>query len=435
MHRRRSGWTTTVRLRAAALLMGAAGAAACGAFQYVPEPAPVRLAAEVRQVLAGADPTPEFYRERGRLEGMGTELDAVLVELIADGSADETARANAAILLADRRSAVALPVLRRALLTSGSETVRTGALLGLLRLAPDAPEAANAVRAAIGDRSAQVRLNVIQSLDVGDAPLLRSLLAVETDPQVSLVGRQLLGLLEARGAPLVRDRTGDYRATGPETAPRIVFHPLADDTVAGVASGALWVEVPGRSLVPLAQEVEAVGGVVPAFLDADGQHVVFEARREIQIRSLRDGTTRVLGPGVAPRPIPFTEGFVFLRERRAERAETAEGTALAYDVMRASFQGGAPEKLGTLRAVAAPQRFGNASPVRRMEVGEVRDGFVLRGEGIAEPFALPNPFEGAARPGAPPAVAPRPPCAPAQQPPRRGRRGRQPPPQAAAPCT
>jgi hypothetical protein len=433
---RRTIWNTAVRSRAAALLMGVAGVAACGAFQGPPQPYPVRLANDVRQVLAIGGPSPEFYRERARLETMGSDLDQVLVDLIEDGGADETARANAAILLADRRSPVALAVLRRTLLTSANETVRTGALLGLLRLAPDAPEAANAVRAAIGDRSPQVRINVIQSLDVDDAPLLRSLLEKEDDPQVSVVARQLLGLLEARGAPLVKDRTGDRRNSGPEGTARIVFHPVTSDTIIGVESGALWVEVPGRSLVPLAQEVEAVGGVVPAFLAPDTQHVVYETHREIQIRSLRDGSTRSLGAGVAPRPIPFTDGFVFLRERAGERLATAEGTAFAYDVMRAPFTGGAPERLGVLRAVASPERYGNASPVRRMEVGEVREGFVLRGEGIVQPFALPNPFEGAQRPGAPPAVS-RPPCAPAPQPaPKRGRRGRQPPPAAAtAPCT
>jgi len=50
-----------------------------------------------------------------------------------------------------------------------------------------------------------------------------------------------------------------------------------------------------------------------------------------------------------------------------------------------------------------------------MEVSEVREGFVLRGPGIVTPFVLPDAFQGAPRPGAPPAVAPRPPCAAGQE--------------------
>jgi hypothetical protein len=416
----------TVRNRGAlarALPLAAAGAmAACGAFQTVPLPAPVRLSAEVSQILNTDGPTPDFYRDRSRLETMGAELDQVLVDLVNDGSASETVRANAEILLADRRSPLAESVLRRALLGSGNETVRTGAVLGLQRLAPESEAARNAIRAAIGDPSPQVRLNVIQALDVEDAPLLRSLLAEEDDPQVTIIARQLLGLLEARGAPLQRDRTGDYRTTGSDSTPRIVFHPTRVDTLAGVASGALWVEVPGRTLVPLAQEVEAVGGVVPAFFDPHGERVVFETHREVQIRDLRDGTTRVVGPGVAPRPIPFTDRFVFLREAPVPRVETPRGTLITYDVLRVPFADARAETLGRLRALARPDLYGNASAVRRVEVGEVRDGFVLRGEGIEAPFLLPNPFEGAQRPAAP-AVAPRPACSDtAGKRPRSGRR-------------
>ncbi|MDB4948529.1 MAG: hypothetical protein JWM27_1178, partial [Gemmatimonadetes bacterium] len=409
MHPGRMRWTPRGVTRALPLL--AAGAvAACGAFQTVPVPAPVRLRYEVAQVLNTDGPTPDFYRGRTRLEAMGAGLDQILVELIDASDQDATVRANAEILLADRRSPVAEMVLRRVLLSSGNATVRTGAVMGLQRLAPESAGARNAIRAAIGDGSPEVRLNVLQSLDVDDAPLVRRLLEFEEDAQVSIIAKQLLGLLEARGAPLLRGRTGEYRTSGSDSTPHVVFHPATVDTASGVAMGALWAEVPGRTLVPLAQEVEAVGGVVPAFFDPRGERVVFEAERRIQIRDLRDGTTRVVGPGVAPRPIPFTDRFVFLREVPAARSTTAEGTRLTYDVLRVAFADGRVERLGQIHAVSQPQRFGNASPVRRVQVGEAAEGFVLRGEGIEAPFLLPDPFEGAARPPAPPALAPRPPC-------------------------
>ncbi len=353
---------------------------------------------EVRRVLDTDDPSPEFFRRRARLEGLGGELDDVLVGLIRDSRIDEKIRANAIRLLADRRSPVAVDVLRRALLTVGNDQVRAAAVLGLHQLSADSPPAANAALAAVGDPAPSVRLAALQGLDAEDAPLLRALLAREEDRQVRVIGRQLLGLLEARGAPLVADATGHLRTSGPDSLPRIVFHPARVDTAARLATGALWVELPGgKGLVPLATEVEVVADVVPAFFDPHGQRVVYESERQIRIRDLRTGATRVVGPGIAPRPLPFTDRFVFLEEVRGERREEGGGTRITYRVVRTSFHDGRLERLGTLRALARPDRNRNASPARRMVVGEVREGFVLRGPGIS-PFLLPNPFEGGAAP-------------------------------------
>jgi hypothetical protein len=305
-------------------------------------------------------------------------------------------RANAAILLADRRAPIAVYLLRRQLLTSSSDALRAAAVIGLWKRSGESPEAARAVRAAANDPSVQVRLNVVQALDVEDAALLREMLARERDPQVREIGGQLLVLFEARGAPLAPDSVGTLRASGPDSLPRIVFQP-AVRADGGTAPGALWVEAPRAILVPLAQRVEEVAGVVPAFFNATRSSVVFEAEREIRIRDLRTGTTRTVGPGIAPRVLPFTEYFLFLEERRGERRESGPETALAYDVIRGSFGAARLERVGVLRAVARTDRFGGASPARWMVIGEVREGFVLRGPGIT-PFLLPNPFEGGRRP-------------------------------------
>ncbi|HEX8691276.1 MAG TPA: HEAT repeat domain-containing protein [Longimicrobium sp.] len=357
-----------------------------------------RLYYETVRVLNEEEPDPAFYRQRARLEVMGPELDEVLIDLATDPSVNENVRANAITLLADRRGFNAVGVLRRLLVSSTSDPVRAAAVVGLQRFAADSPQARNALRAALSDPWSRVRLGALQGLDVEDAPLLRALLPEEDDPQVRTVARQLLTLFEARGARLARNERGDLRTAGDDTVPRIVFHAAQADTVGRVSVGALWVELPGEGgLVPLAQQVEVVDDVVPAFFDPRRRAVVFEADRQIQIRELASGQTRVVSGGIAPRLVPFSESFVFAREVAGSRRRgLGNTTEVDYQVMRASFGGGTPEPLGTLHAVIRPDRFHGASPVRVMVVGEARDGFVLRGPDVTS-FALPTTAEGAPR--------------------------------------
>jgi hypothetical protein len=353
------------------------------------------LVNQVVRILNEEEPTPAYYRERERLVVMGPELDAVLIGLVDDESAEEHVRANAATLLADRGAPGTVDLLRRQLASSSSDVLRAAAVRILQRYEDTDPGARNAIRAAAGDPSATVRLNVLQRLDVEDAPLVRSLLAREGDAQVRTIARQLLELLEARGARLVRDPRGDLRTSGRESAPQIVFHPTWVDSVGGVEVGGLWVEMPGTSsqLVPLAQDVEVVDDVVPAFFDSGRSIIVYESGREVRVRDLRGGQTRSLGPGLAPRVIPFTEYIVFVREAPDGTRTDPEATVVDYEVMRASFSAGGPEVIGRLTARITPGVHRGASPVRWMVVGEASNAFVLRAPGFVEPFVLPGPFE------------------------------------------
>jgi hypothetical protein len=366
---------------------------ACWRGQPHSVPAPQRLSNEVRSILSEDRPSARFYRDRGRLERMGAEIDPVLVSLVDDPSTDGTVRSNALLLLADRRSPAAVPVLRRVVLTADDEELRVAAVQGLQRFAAESPEAANAIRAGITDPARRVRLTVLQALDVEDVALIRALIRREEDPQVRGVAKALVALAESRGAPLPPEGDGTYRTTAPDGEPQVVFHPSWTDTVAGISVGALWVQLSGERLVPLSQQVEVVAGVVPAFFSQDRGAVVFEAEREVRVRDLESGETRVLGPGVAPRPIPFSDRFVYLVERLPARRAVEGGTEMTYDVRVAAFASGPAEPLGTLVAIARPDRHAHASPVRWMVVGETPEGFVLRGERIS-PFLLPNPFEG-----------------------------------------
>jgi hypothetical protein len=352
------------------------------------------LVNEVVRILNVEQPSPAYYRQRVRLEGLGPELDAVLIALVEDETADDHVRANAAILLADRQAPGTVHLLRRQLTASSSDVLRAAAVRILQRFAADSAGARNALRAAAGDPSATVRLSVLQRLDVEDAPLVRSLLAREGDPQVRTIARQLLELLEARGAPLVRDARGDLRTSGRENTPQIVFHPTWVDSAGGVEVGGLWVELPGGStLVPLAQDVEVVDDVVPAFLDPGRSIIVYESGREVRVRNLRSDESRSLGPGVAPRVIPFTDYIVFVREVPGVRPTQSGGATVEYEVLRASFSAGGPEVIGRVTARVEPEVHRGASPVRWMVVGDAHNGFVLRAPGLEPPFVLPGPFE------------------------------------------
>lgn len=362
-----------------------------------PRPGGPLLLNQVVRILNVDNPTPAYYRERQRLEAMGPELDTVLVRLVENENADDHVRANAATLLADRGTPGTVQLLRRQLASSRSDVLRAEAVRILGRYVADSVGVRAVLRAAAGDRSANVRLNVLQRLDVEDAPLVRGLLARESDPQVRTIARQLLELLEARGARLVRDRRGDLRTSGREEYPQIVFHPSSVDSAAGVETGALWVELPGASsLVPLAQEVEVVDEVVPAFFDPARTIVVYEAGREVRVRDLRSGETRSLGPGVAPRVIPFTEHVVFVRP--VTELQPGQAGPIEYEVVRASFSAGGPQVIGRLQATVQPDVHRGASPVRWMVVGEARNGFELRAPGLST-FVLPGPFETTVPPG------------------------------------
>jgi hypothetical protein len=349
---------------------------------------------QVVRILDVDEPSPAYYRERERLVVMGPELDAVLIGLVEDESQDDNVRANSIVLLADRGAPGSMHLLRRQLTTSASDVVRAAAVRGLQRFAPDSAGARNALRAAAGDPSALVRLNVLSRLEVEDAALIRALLAREDDARVRTIARQLLELLEARGARLVRDPRGDLRTSGREGAPQIVFNPTWRDSLGGVEIGGLWVEMPGSTtLVPLAQEVEVVAEVVPAFFNVERTLVAYEAGGEVRIRDLRPGGgTRVVGAGTAPRVIPFTDHIVFVRPQRDGVKPVGDAFTVSYDVVRASLVSGGPEVIGRLDARVRPDVHAGASPVRWMVVGETANGFVLRGPGLTS-FELPGPYE------------------------------------------
>lgn len=387
MHTRTAFW------RGCLPALAAAAAAACGP-PPAASPLPVRLAAEAREVLSIDPPSNAFYDGYARLEEEGPLLDPILVRIADDPSASGALRANALLLLAQRQPEIAVFVLRRALLTARDPQVRSGAVFGLQRLLPGNEPAANALRMALGDPDRRVRANALQALDFRDATDIRRLLRRERDWEVRTVAEQLLAVAESRGAPLLRDAAGSYRTLRLEGQPRLVFRPTWSDTAAALSLGELWVEAPFQQPRRLADSVEVVAGVVPAFFSPDRSAVVYEAKRHIHVCNVSGGEPRLVGPGIAPRPLPLTDQFVYVRPRThtggARPSRPSPDSVLRYEVFSAGFGGTPPDSLGELRALAQPRVHGHASPVRWMVVADAPEGFVLRGRNL-EDFLLPHP--------------------------------------------
>jgi hypothetical protein len=379
------------RLRPALGALVLIAQSACGPVIRLPEPVPTPLHETVWETLLERPATPSYFERRSQIRAMGPEVDGVLLEMVYSAGVHPMLRSNALTLLAERGAPYSRAVLRDVLLGSPESEMRLAAVVGLQAISVRDPEARRVLRSALSDPSRRVRLNVLQAMDVGDVEAIRSLIEIERDRDVLRIARQIAQLAEARGARLAVDPEGVLRTTRASGEPGLAFHPHRTLPGTGAVVGELRVELPGVGRVVLGTEVEVVEGVVPAFLAPDRSAVVFESGRRIAVWHLRRGETRVLGEGVAPRILPFTHGFVYLRERTDWRSDRGDSTLLVYDVVRAGFDGGNPRIIGELRASARPDRAGHYSPVRWMAVSETPEGFVLRGQGMQD-FLLPSPF-------------------------------------------
>jgi hypothetical protein len=344
-------------------------------------PSPGELTSRVWALLSSEDRAPiDFRRARLELEELGPDVDTILVSIAYDRSARPVTRANALLLLSERRSPAALTSLQWALFSAEHEVIREAAVLGLNRFVSESVEAQNAIRSAVADPSPRVRLNALQSLDVHDINAIRALLRTERHPLVRQIATQYLAISEARGAPLLADGQGVFRTSSLEDEPRLVLLPDSVDPQTGHVRGRLGLEEPGGAFLPLASDVEMDNHVLPAFLSPDRTVVVMEARQTIVLRDLEQREAIYLGNGVAPRPIPFTEAFVFLREVAANLPEDAADRQ-RFEVYRASFNGSLPERIGEMDVVVEPGEPGIPAAVRRLTIGESPEGWVLKIDG------------------------------------------------------
>ncbi len=303
-------------------------------------------------------------------------------------------RANALLLLGRREPDRHLLLVGMAL-EDADERVQLAAVAVLRELLDVKPAVAMPMLGgALASTSVGVQARVLETVAARDVDMLRRYVRRGPSPELLRIATDLIAVAEERGARLEpADSTGALARTGP--AGHVLRYIPVRCWSGGVSAGPLTLR-PREGANILLGEVEVAGSVIPAFFSADGGFLVFESGRAIHVRDVTSGITRMAGPGIAPRVLPFTEDFVFLREIAGARTELRGGTRIQYEVLRAPFapapDTAPPHIVSGLGANPRMSLHANASPVRWMRVAELRDGaFALVGESM-DTTLLPDPF-------------------------------------------
>ncbi|MBR9989061.1 MAG: hypothetical protein KFH98_04850, partial [Gemmatimonadetes bacterium] len=272
--------------------------------------------------------------------------------------------------------------------------IRATAVAAMRQFAVTHPrEAVGIARMALSDSEGDVQAQALQVLGDTDIELLRAYIPRAANGELRAIAQDLVQLAEQRGASLQGDSATGVLSRETSDGFRITFTPVHHWPNWGAGYGTARIERNGTLLQTL-EGVEAVAGVVPVFLSPDARHVVYERDRSIVVRAMSDGSERVVGPGIAPRPRPFTDDFVFVRERPDAAEEQRNETRLRYDVFTAPFDPPGviePTLLGSASATVTFARYGNYSPVRWMKVEERSGSFYLTSSHM-EIVTLPDPF-------------------------------------------
>ena len=392
--------TVRVRLRARALRITAVCVPALIACAGSPRQPPPDLLAfphdsALFAVLAG-EPGPAQLDALERYEAAAGQLVTDTLAVIADDTTlHPLLRANALLLLGRREPGRHLLTVGMAL-EEPDERMQLAAV-GVLREVIDVQPAVamRLLAVALRSPSAAVQARVLETIAARDAELLREYIGRAPPPALLRIAGDLLAVAEERGAPLPpADSTGRLERTGP--AGHSLRYEPRKRWPGGVSVGALTL-LPQRAAPVALGDVEVAGSVVPAFFSADGTFLVWETDRTIRVRDVAGGTVRDAGPGIAPRAMPFTPDFLFLREIAGARTVLRAGTRIQYEVLRAPFAlpPGDTTPLAIFTGLAANAGMtlnGGASPVRWMRVVELADGaFALVGEGM-DTTRLPDPF-------------------------------------------
>jgi hypothetical protein len=387
----------TVRLLIALLLV----AAGCA---HTPPPSPAAPAESTAPEPSAGDPVLHQIMSRVPLDSAGGialqryELDHPIsfldnVAEIAEGAASGVeARYNAVSLLGERAAARYTPSLRAAL-GDRDPRVRAAAVVAAGKILDKTGRSGLSVLvAALADSAPEVQATALQVLGARDVALLRDFLARHQQGETATIARDLLHAAEQRGAPLAPDSAGVLRRTT-NGGLELEFRPSRRWAEWGAATGAVTIRR-GTSPVVTIPDVEVVSDVVPVFFAPDEGAIVYEQGRRIRVRDLRSGEIREVGGGIAPRPLPFTDDFIYVRVNPQGTGDLRERTRINYDVLRAGFRPRTddPRYLGALEAFTEMKQRGNYSPVRWGRIVEKDAQFTLEAQG-AQTFKLPDPFK------------------------------------------
>lgn len=323
----------------------------------------------------------------------GAATNYLLAEAAVDPDAPVAVRVNALGVLARRHDDSQMHVFRTAL-DAEDVRVRASAVAAMRELITAYPrEATRIARMALSDSAPEVQAQALQVLSDREIDVLREYIPRAPNAELRAIAQDLVTLAEQRGAPLRPDTVSGVLTRDTPGGFRISFTPARRWPDWNAAVGTVRVSKDDSTLHVI-DGIEVVGGVIPVFMSPDGRHVVFERDRHIFVRNLADGIEVTAGPGIAPRVLPFTQEFVFLREKPEDATEKREETQLAYDVFSAPFDPPrtlVPGLIGATTATVSFGRNGAYSPVRWMRVEERAGSFYLTSSHM-EIVSLPDPF-------------------------------------------
>lgn len=362
-------------------------AAACASKQPSPKPVVWTKDAELAPVLTAPELTKVQMAKVDTLASLLPDFDDRLQAAVVDTTNPPLVRTNAILLIADRRAGGQVEAFLSAL-EANDEDVRAAAVVGL-RNYFGVSSTVDLLKGALRDPSPLVQARALESLADRDPDILREYIANARNAELKAIAQDLIAAAESRGAPLVPvDTLGTLRRSiGDDIV--LTYSPVTRWRSHSASLGSLTLTIGKTPPIKLADSVEVVRNVLPAFFSGDAKHVVYESNRNIYVRDVDARTTRRVGPGIAPRVLPFTNTFVYAQEKR--RTDNPQGAGITYDLFRTTFTEGESTPIGEAGAHAQTIVAGGFSPLRWARIIEQDGHFVLVGESLDE-FRLPDPF-------------------------------------------
>lgn len=375
------------RLAAAAAL--AVVILSCSGRPTTPEPVPPTDPAERLEAILATDITHHqdslynrFVAEQGEAALLG-----MLPRLALDRSAPPLARANA-VLRMGQRPMLAFDVYMQTI-DDPDPRVR-GATLGVVGpLATRAPPDAMPILArGLVDPEIGIQVKALQELRDRDLDLLRFYLQGNPPAELRELALQTIRLSESWGAPLTPADDGTLRRVTPAGV-ELELRPERAWPAFDAVIGTLRATPPGGGPRVIADSVEAVATIIPAVADGTGRWIALETARRIEVHDLQTGSIRVVGPGIAPRPMPFTTDYLYFRE--LSRRDAPGATQLHYEIVRGAFEGPQTTVFDSVRVEARLPVRGNLSPLRWVRIHDRGTRFVLETDGLRN-HVLPSPI-------------------------------------------
>jgi hypothetical protein len=372
------------------ILFGAGSAAA----QTVPDPASFPHDPALFGILSMEPGREQLDSLAAHESRVVYHVNDTLSTIAEDTAIHPLLRANAALLIG-RRHDMKHFIILKPLLDADDPRIRLAVVAAAQEYLPVLEgESLTILRAALRDPEQAVQVRALEAIGDRDATALRDYLGSGPPPELASVAEGLLLAAEQRGAPLEPQQNGSLVRTGPGGA-RLVYERQRFWPGSDLSAGTLDLVTPDGTRVVLGDSVEVARSVMPAFFSSDGMHIVFEEARTIRVHHVATGETESVGQGIAPRPLPFTEDFVYAVELEQATTEVRGQTRISYELKRAPFASAAPdeEPIGELTVTSSFGVSGGASPARWMRIVEDAGMFSLRGENV-DPAQLPDPFGG-----------------------------------------